>query len=125
MRRGNLPCAYSSIGWSLVGLGAFIILNGVFGHLWYEGGVFHEGSNMLAAWLGGERVAEAEIPIEAIEEKVPFMEYGYLANFVLTLGVVAWSWWRSARKLTKEVVAVFTLFLLWDASLIPVGIKPM
>jgi cytochrome c-type biogenesis protein len=113
------------VGWSLVGLAAFIILNGIFGHLWYEGGVFHEGSNMLAAWLGGQRVAEADIPIEEIEQKVPFVEFGSVANFVLILGILLWFWWRNGKKLTKEVAIVFILFVLWGASLIPVGIKAM
>jgi len=113
------------VGWSLVALGAFITLNGIFGHLWYEGGVFHEGSNMIAAWLGGERVAEANIPIEEIEQKVPFVEYGYLANFVLLLGILLWFWWRHGRKFTKEVAVVLILFVIWGASLIPVGIKAM
>jgi len=113
------------VGWSLVALGGFITFNGIFGHLWYEGGVFHEGLNMIAERLGGERIAEAEIPIEEIEQKVPFVEFGYLANFVLILGILLWFWWRTGRKLTKEVAIVFILFLIWGASLIPVGIKPM
>lgn len=113
------------VGWALVALGGFITFNGVFGHLWYEGGVFHEGLNMIAERLGGERIAEAEIPIEEIEQKVPFVEFGYLANFALILGILLWFWWRAGRKLTKEVAIVFILFLIWGASLIPVGIKPM
>ena len=64
----------------------FITLNGLFGHLWYEGSVFHEGLNMIAERIGGQRIAEANIPIEEIEQKVPFVEFGYLANFVLILG---------------------------------------
>lgn len=113
------------IGWSLVALGGFITLNGIFGHLWYEGGVFHEGLNMIAERLGGQRIAEADIPIEEIEQKVRFVEFGYIANFVLTLGILLWFWWRNGRKLTKEMTIVFILLVIWGASLIPVGIKAM
>lgn len=113
------------IGWSLVLIASFITLNGVFGHLWYEGGVFHEGLNMVAERIGGERMAEAEIPIEGIEQKVPFVEWGPWANFLLTLGVLLWFWWKSGRRLTREVWVVLVVFVVWGLLLIPVGIEPM
>jgi cytochrome c-type biogenesis protein len=113
------------IGWSLIALGSFITLNGVFGHLWYEGGVFHEGLNMIAERLGGSRIAEADIPIEEIEQKVPFVQFGYLANFLLLIAILLWFWWRNGRRVTKEVAIVLVLLVLWGASLIPVGIKAM
>lgn len=113
------------IGWSLVALASFITLNGVFGHLWYEGGFFHEGLNMAAESIGGARIAEADIPIEQIEQKVPFAEWGFWANFLLTLGVLFWYWWKSDRRFTKEVVIVLAIFILWGLSLVPLGIEPM
>nr|WP_267190618.1 cytochrome c biogenesis protein CcdA [Aromatoleum toluclasticum] len=88
------------IGWALVMLASFIVLNGVFGHLWYEGGVFHEGLNMLAQRIGGARITEVDIPIEGIEETAPFAHWGYPVNFVLTLGIVLWYWWTNGRKVT-------------------------
>lgn len=113
------------IGWSLVALASFITLNGVFGHLWYEGGFFHEGLNMAAESIGGARIAEADIPIEQIEQKVPFVEWGFWANFLLTLGVLFWYWWKSGRRFTKEMAIVLMVLTLWGLSLIPIGIKPM
>ncbi|MEW6353543.1 MAG: cytochrome c biogenesis protein CcdA [Pseudomonadota bacterium] len=113
------------IGWSLVALASFITLNGAFGHLWYEGGVFHEGLNMAAEAIGGARLAEADIPIEDIEQKVPFAEWGYAANFLLTLGVLFWYWLRNGKKFTMGMTVVLAIFVLWGLSLIPVGIKPM
>ncbi|MFZ5590014.1 MAG: cytochrome c biogenesis CcdA family protein [Pseudomonadota bacterium] len=113
------------IGWALVMLASFIVLNGVFGHLWYEGGVFHEGLNMVAERVGGERLAEADIPIEGIEQKVPFVEWGYAANFLLTLGIVFWYWWKNGRRFTRGLVWATAIFVIWGLSLIPVGIKPM
>ncbi|MHB1230964.1 MAG: hypothetical protein ACYCZQ_00060 [Burkholderiales bacterium] len=113
------------IGWSLVALASFITLNGVFGHLWYEGGVFHEGLNMVVERLGGARLAEAKIPIERIEQKVPFVAWGAWANFLLTLGVLFWYWWKNDWRLTREVWVVLAIFVVWGLSLIPVGIKAM
>jgi cytochrome c-type biogenesis protein len=113
------------IGWSLVVLASFITLNGVFGHLWYEGGVFHEGLNMVVERLGGARIAEANIPIEGIEQKVPFVEWGYVANFLLTLGVVLWYWWKNGRRFTRGLMWATAIFVIWGLSLIPVGIKAM
>lgn len=113
------------VGWSLVGLASFIILNGIFGHLWYEGGVFHEGLNMIAERIGGTRLAEADIPIEQIEQKVPFVEWGAWANLALTLGVLAWFWWRNGRHLTRGLITVLIVFAIWGVTLFPVGIKAM
>ncbi|MFZ5790097.1 MAG: cytochrome c biogenesis CcdA family protein [Pseudomonadota bacterium] len=113
------------VGWSLVVLASFIILNGIFGHLWYEGGIFHEGLNMVAERVGGQRLAEADIPIGEIEQKVPFVQWGAWANLALTLGVLAWFWWRNGRHLTREVMTVLIVFVIWGATLFPVGIKAM
>lgn len=113
------------VGWALVLLASFIILNGAFGHLWYEGGVFHEGLNMIAAWLGGGRVAEADIPIQQIELRVPFVEWGAWINLAITFGVLVWFWWRNGRHVSREVMAVLIAFAVWGALLFPVGIKAM
>src|SRR3989338_8369700 len=71
--------------WVLVVLGSFILLNGVFGHLWYEGGLFHEGLNAGFLAAGGKMIGEADIEIEEVEKPVAFVEYGALANLVITL----------------------------------------
>ena len=39
-------------GWALVGISSFIVLNGVFGHMWYEGSIFHEGLNRFVSDIG-------------------------------------------------------------------------
>lgn len=90
--------------------------------LWYEGGVCHEGLNMIAERLGGERIAEADIQIEEIEQKVPFVQFGYVANFLLLIGILLWFWWQNGGKVTKEIAIVLLLLVLWGARLIPVGI---
>ncbi len=113
------------IGWALVLIASFITLNGVFGHLWYEGGVFHEGLNMVAERIGGARITEADIPIEQIEQAVPFAKWGYAANFLLTLGVLFWYWWKSGRRFRRGLAVVLVVFTLWGLLLIPAGIKAM
>ncbi len=113
------------VGWSLVLIASFIVLNGIFGHLWYEEGLFHEGLNMVAERVGGERLAEAEVPIGEIEHGVPFAKWGPWVNLVLTLGVVAWFWWRNGRHFTREVITALIVFVVWGATLFPLGIEPM
>lgn len=113
------------VGWSLVLLASFVILNGVFGHLWYEGGIFHEGLNMIAERVGGERLTEADIPIGEIEQRVPYVEWGAWANLGLSLGVLAWFWWRNNRRLTREIAAALVILIIWGAMLFPIGIEPM
>lgn len=87
--------------------------------------MFHEGLNMLVERVGGERLAEADIPIGEIEQKVPFVELGYAANFALTLGIVFWYRWKNGRRFTREVWTVLAIFVVWGLTLIPVGIKAM
>lgn len=113
------------VGWSLVLLASFVILNGIFGHLWYEGGIFHEGLNMVAERVGGERLTEADIPIEEIELRVPFVEWGAWANLAVTMGVLAWYWWRKGRRPTREVITALVVFVIWGAMLFPIGVEPM
>ncbi|NOZ64421.1 MAG: sulfite exporter TauE/SafE family protein, partial [Caldiserica bacterium] len=44
-------------GWALILIASFIILNGAFGHLWYEGSIVHVGMNRFFASMGGTRLA--------------------------------------------------------------------
>lgn len=111
------------VGWSLVALGSFIILNGVFSHYWYEASFFHEGLNMLAERVGGERLAEAAI--EMGDEEIFLMEWAPWANLGLMLGTLFWFWWKNGQQLTKEVVVVLIIFILWGLSVMPFGVKPM
>lgn len=110
--------------WTLVVLGSFILLNGVFGHLWYEGGVFHEGLNAGFMSVGGKMVGEADIPIEGIENPVPFVEYGAWINLVVTLLPLLW-YWRKHPEAKREILTVFFLFLLWDLMLFDFGLNAM
>lgn len=47
------------LGWALVVIGAFLIVNGIpGGHEWYEETFIHEGWNTLILNIGGEQLAE-------------------------------------------------------------------
>jgi cytochrome c-type biogenesis protein len=111
------------VGWSLVALASFITLNGVFSHYWYEASFFHEGLNMLAERIGGERLAEAAIEMEV--EEIHLMEWAPWANLALMLGTLFWFWWKNGKQLTKEIVVVLIIFTLWGLSVMPFGVKPM
>lgn len=111
------------VGWSLVALASFITLNGLFSHYWYEASFFHEGLNMLAERIGGERLAEAAIEME--EEAIPLMQWAPWANLGLLLGILLWFWWKNGRQFTKEVAVVLIIFTLWGLSVMPFGVNPM
>lgn len=110
--------------WALIVLGVFIVLNGVYGHLWYEGGVFHEGLNYAFMKMGGKMIGEADIPIEQFEKKVLFMEYGGWMNLIITLMVVLWYWLKHPAS-RKEVLIVSVIFLVWGLILFDVGLDAM
>ncbi len=110
--------------WALIVLGSFIILNGVFGHLWYEGGVFHEGLNAAFMATGGKMLGEASIQIQQFEGTVPFVEYGATINLIITLIPVFW-YWRKYPQSRKEVLKVLLIFLIWDALLFNIGLDAM
>jgi cytochrome c-type biogenesis protein len=111
-------------GWALVVLGLFIVLNGAFGHLWYEGGLFHEGLNLAFMAGGGKMIGEADIPIEEVEEKVPLMEYGALFNLIVSVVPVFW-YWRKYPQERKQVLGILALVLLWSALLFNIGLDSM
>ncbi|CAE6486495.1 MAG: cytochrome c biogenesis protein CcdA [Candidatus Nitrosotenuis sp.] len=111
-------------GWALVVLGSFIVLNGAFGHLWYEGGVFHEGLNMVFMASGGKMIGEADIPIEEVEEKVPFMEYGALFNLIVSVVPVFW-YLRKYPQERKQVLKILAIVLVWSALLFNIGLDSM
>ncbi|MBI2136766.1 sulfite exporter TauE/SafE family protein [Candidatus Woesearchaeota archaeon] len=110
--------------WALVVLGSFILLNGIFGHLWYEGGFFHEGLNAAFMAAGGKMIGEADIEIDEFEKPVPFMEYGAWLNLAVTLLPVFW-YWRKYPKARKEVLIVLLIFLIWDLLLFDFGLSAM
>lgn len=110
--------------WTLIVLGSFILLNGIFGHLWYEGGIFHEGLNATVMSLGGKMVGEAEIPIGEIEKTVPFVKYGAWMNALVTLLPLLW-YWRKYPKSKKDVLIIFLIFLIWDIMLFDFGLNAM
>lgn len=110
--------------WALVVLGSFILFNGVFGHLWYEGGLFHEGLNAGFMSIGGKMIGEADIEIGEVEKPVPFMEYGDWINLVITMLPVFW-YWRKYPKNKKEILAVLIIFLIWDLLLFDFGFSAM
>ncbi|MEW6589071.1 MAG: cytochrome c biogenesis protein CcdA [Thermoproteota archaeon] len=111
-------------GWALVILGSFIILNGAFGHLWYEGGVFHEGLNLAFMASGGKMIGEADVPIEEVEGKVPFMEYGALVNLIVSVVPVFWHW-RKYPQERKQVLKILAIVLVWSALLFNIGLDSM
>ena len=110
--------------WALIALGSFILLNGIFGHLWYEGGVFHEGLNAAFMSMGGKMIGEADIEIGEVEKPVRFMEYGALVNLIVTLIPVFW-YWRKYPKARKEVLTVLIIFLIWSLLLFDFGLSAM
>jgi len=110
--------------WTLVVLGSFILLNGVFGHLWYEGGLFHEGLNAAFMAAGGKMIGEADIEIEEIEGPVAFSEYGALINLLLTTLPVFW-YWRKYPKNRRGVLIILLIIVLWDILLFNFGLDAM
>lgn len=110
--------------WTLIVLGSFIILNGIFGHLWYEGGVFHEGLNAGFMSIGGKMIGEAAIPIEEIEAPVAFVEYGAWINVLVTLLPVLW-YWRKYPGQKKEVLIAALVFIAWGLLLFNFGLDAM
>lgn len=110
--------------WALIVLGAFIVFNGIFGHLWYEGGAFHEGLNAAFMLGGGKMIGEADIPIEQFEAEVPFVEYGALFNLIITMAPVFW-YWRKYPGVRKEILAVLLMILIWDLALFNIGLDAM
>lgn len=111
-------------GWALVVLGAFIVLNGAFGHLWYEGGAFHEGLNMAFMASGGKMIGEADIPIEEVEQKVPFVEYGALFNLIVSIAPVIWYWQKYPQD-RKKVLKILVIVLVWSVMLFNIGLDSM
>ncbi len=111
-------------GWALVVLGSFIVLNGAFGHLWYEGGVFHEGFNIAFMATGGKMIGEADIPIEDLEERVPLVEYGALMNLVVSVVPVFW-YLRKYPQERKQTLMILVIVLAWSAALFNIGLNSM
>ncbi len=110
--------------WALVVLGSFIILNGAFGHLWYEGGAFHEGLNAAFMAVGGKMIGEADIEIEEFEGKVPFVEYGAIINLFLTIIPALW-YWSKYPKSRREITWVLFIILVWNFMLFNIGLNAM
>ena len=108
-------------GWALIVISAFIILNGVFGHIWYEGSIFHEGLNMLFAKIGGESIAEADIPIEQFEEAVPYFKLGAWINLLLPPLILIWYYFKKRDAMSKKTFWILlTIFILWGLLTMPI-----
>lgn len=97
-------------GWTLVVVSLFITLNGVFGHLWYEGSLFHEGLNRFFAALGGERLAEweGELP----EKPVPFSGLGPWLYLLFPPAVLTWYYVGRKGEMSRRTFAVLLLVFL-------------
>ncbi len=111
--------------WALIMLGAFIFLNGAFGHLWYEGGLFHEGLNYAFMKLGGQMIGEADIEgIEEIEGKMPLSDYAVFGNLLLSLGVAA-VYYKKAKTgaQRQEAIIAGLVFLAWGFLLFNIGLN--
>ncbi len=104
-------------GWALILFGAFILTNGVFGHLWYESSVFHSGLNK--AWAGAsEALAEAEIPeIEALEEPVPGVHLAAWVLLALLLIPIIWHYYKHKDK--KALLWLLAIALIFWAMMYP------
>ncbi len=103
-------------GWALVILGAFILTNGIFGHLWYETSIFH--SSLDQVWAGtSEKLAEAEIPIETIEELVPGLHLA--AWFLLALLLIPIIWHYYKERNAKELAWLLAISLLFWVLMYP------
>ena len=96
----------------------------MFGHLWYEGGVFHEGLNASFMSIGGTMIGEADIPIEEFEKPVPYVDYGDWINVAIILIPVFW-YWRKNPQNKKEALIVFIIFTLWSLLLFDFGLSAM
>jgi len=101
-------------GWALLILGVFIILNGAFGHLWYEGGLFHEGLNGALMATGGKMIGEADVAIQ--EPEVAYYELGPWINLILTIPPVIW-YWKKFPNLRSSILKLLILVIIWDVSL--------
>ncbi len=109
-------------GWALVAISAFIILNGVFGHLWYEGSVFHEGLNMLFGKIGST-VTEASIQIQQFETAVPFVWLGAWINLLLPPVILIWYYFKKKTAMSKKTFWILlSIFLLWGLLTMPIGV---
>ena len=111
-------------GWALVSISMFIVLNGAFGHLWYEGSIFHDGLNMVFGKLGGEQIAEAEIPIEQFEQAVPYYKLGAWLNLLLPLLILSWYYFKKRGQMSKKTFWILLLiFIAWGLLTMPFGFK--
>ncbi|MCL4416996.1 MAG: sulfite exporter TauE/SafE family protein [Actinobacteria bacterium] len=111
-------------GWALIAISAFIVLNGIFGHLWYEGSVFHEGLNMVFSKLGGESIAEAAIPIEQFEQAVPYYNLGAWFNLLLPPLILFWYYLAKKRAMSKKTFWILLIiFIIWGLLTMPIGLK--
>ena len=111
-------------GWALVAISSFIVLNGVFGHLWYEGSLFHDGLNVFFEKLGGGKIAEANIPIEQFEQTVPYFKVGAWLNLLLPSLILIWYYFKKRGGMSKKTFwTLLAIFLLWGILTIPIGFK--
>ena len=111
-------------GWALITISAFIILNGIFGHLWYEGSVFHDGLNMAFSKVGGQSIAEAEIPIEQFEKAVPYFKLGAWFNLLLPVLILFWYYFGKKREMAKKTFWILLIiFIVWGLLTMPLGFK--
>ncbi len=111
-------------GWALVSLSAFIVLNGFFGHLWYEGSVFHEGLNVAFGKLGGPRITEADIPIQQFEQAVPYYRLGAWFNLLLPIVILLWYSLKKKGEISKKTFWILAIiFVLWGLLTFPIGLK--
>ncbi len=108
-------------GWALVVISSFIILNGVFGHLWYEGSIFHEGLNRVFGAIGST-VTEADIPIQQFETAVPFVKIGAWINLFLPPVVLLWYFFKKKGAMAKTTFWILlAIFLVWGFLTMPIG----
>ena len=99
-------------GWALILVGAFILSNGIFGHLWYESSLFHSGLNRLWATTVGAQVAEVEIHTTEMEASIPYAAYAPWFLLALAVAPVLYGYYRS-RNATELAILLLVTLLLW------------
>ncbi len=111
-------------GWALIVISMFIVLNGVFGHIWYEGSVFHEGLNMIFAKIGGQSIAEANIPIQQFEAEVPYLWLGEWLNLLVPPLILLWYYFKKKSEMSPRAFWILLfIFVFWGLLTMRFGIK--
>jgi len=77
---------------------------------------------MIFGKLGGEQIAEAEIPIEQFEQSVPYYTLGAWLNLLLPLLILIWYYLKKRGEMTKKTFwMLLFIFIIWGLLTMPIG----